>query len=172
MTHPGLLALAFAAMLFGVVLLFFSIRALLGVMRDAEVARVPAAAEQTVSFPAAGAYVLHLSQPRLSTALAHAEFSLRDGGAEVPSMPELIQVRASGFSTASISVRRFQVPQAGTIRLLVTGIAADADFSRSEFVFGRPNAGALVLRILGVVLGGIALVGGIVLCGLTLANKL
>jgi hypothetical protein len=93
MTHPELLALAFAAMLFGVVLLFFSIRAVLGVMRDSEVARMPAAAEQTVSFPAGGAYVLHLSQPRLSKALAHAKFSLRDGGAEVPSMPEFTQVR-------------------------------------------------------------------------------
>jgi hypothetical protein len=172
MTHPEPFALAFAAMLFGVVLLFFSIRALLGVLRDSEVARMPAAAEQTVNFPAGGAYILYLSGPRLSKAPMHAKFSLRDGGAEVPSMPKFRQLRSSGFSTASISLRRFHVPHAGTYRLLVTGIAVGPDLSRTEFVFRTPNAGALVLRILGIILGGVALVSGIVLTSLTLTNKL
>lgn len=171
--HSGLLVLTVGAMALGAVVLGFSIKSLLALLRDAEVARVPGAVEQTVAFKEPGTYVLHVEQPRLNTALHSAGFSLRDArGSEVRSTAVIFHTTKSGFSTASISVRSFDVERAGSCRLVVSGVRADADLSRVELIFTRPYAAAMVLRILGIVVGAACLIGGLVFTALLYAGKL
>ena len=171
--HPGLMPLTIGAMLLGGVLLYFCIGGVLRLLRESEVVALPAAAQQQVTFQEPGSYVLHQRQPRLNTALMRAQFALRDaGGNDVPSSAIIFRTRTSGFSTASISVRSFEVPRAGAYTLIVTGIKADADLSRVELVFTRPYAGQLVLWILGIVLGGVCTIGGLVFTSLLYAGKL
>ena len=161
------------AMALGAVLLFFNITGILRLLRESEVAKLPALAEQAVSFAEGGTYVLHIDQPRLNTALLHATFAMRDvGGGEVPSSPVIFRTRSSGFSTARISLRNFEVPRAGTYLLVTSGIAAGADLARVTLVLTRPYSGALVLRILGIVLGGVCLIGGLVFTSLKYAGKI
>jgi hypothetical protein len=111
-------------MALGIVLLYFSITRIVRLLRDSEVTRVPAAAESTVTFGAPGTYVLHIEQPRFNMAMWSAKFALRDGasGADVRSSPVIFRATRSGFSTASVSVRYFEIGHAGEYRLLVTGI--------------------------------------------------
>jgi hypothetical protein len=158
------MAVSIAAILFGVVLLYFSITRIFTLLRESEVARVPAAAEAAVAFSAPGTYVLHVDQPRFNLAMFGAKFTLRDAvtGADVRSSPVIFRTTVSGFSTASVSVRYFEIERAGKYRLFVTGIDPGSDLSRVQLIFTRPYAAPLLLLILGTVLGGTCLIAGLV----------
>jgi hypothetical protein len=169
--NPALMSLSVAAIVLGGVVLFFSITGLLKVLRESEVARLPAKAEQSVTLKEAGSYVLHVSHPRLDGSLDNASYSLRSSaGQEVKSSPSLVRTTVSGLSSVRMSVRNFEVEQPGMYRLSVSG--ASGDISRNELVFTRPYAAAMVARILGIVFGGICLMGGIVFTALLKAGKL
>ncbi len=82
-------------------------------------------------------------------ALLRADFALRDGtnGSDVRSSPVIFRTTTSGFSTASISMRQFDV--------------------------GHPAyAGALFLLIVTTVFGGVCLIGGLVFTALQYVGKL
>ena len=171
--HAGWLPVTIAAIAIGAVLLFFSISGILRVLREAEVARMPAKAEQSVTFREPGSYVLFVQQPRFDAPLRNATFSLRtSGGAEVSSSPSIFRTTVSGGSTARISVRNYEIAQPGTYRLLMSNVDAGADLSRCELIFTHPFAGALIARILLTVGGAIALIGGIVFTALIKTGKL
>jgi len=166
--------LSVGAMLLGAALLYFTITRIVGLLRDSEVARVPAAAEAAVSFDAPGTYVLHIEQPRFNIAMWSAKFALRDAvtGSDVSSSPVIFRTTSSGFSTARVSVHYFEVERAGAYRLFVTGIDPASDVSRVQLIFTRPYAAPLVLLILGTVLGGGCLIGGLVFTALQYAGKI
>ncbi len=107
-------------------------------------------------------------------ALLRADFALRDGtnGSDVRSSPVIFRTTTSGFSTASISIRQFDVGHPGVYRLLVTGIDPSSDLSRVELFFTRPYAGALFLLIVTTVFGGVCLIGGLVFTALQYVGKL
>ena len=162
-----------AAALVGAVLAAFSIARLLRVLRASILARLPVVPEQDVRFAAAGTAILCIEQPHLGTAFAGVDFAMRDDdGHDVPSAPIVFRSKVSGFSRVRLSVRAFEIPRAGRYRLTASGIAPGRDMSQSSLVFARPFAGAMVLCILGITLGGMALVAGIVLASLRLAGKL
>ncbi len=167
-------ALTVGVALLGATILFFSIMRLVALMRESEVARLPAAAEGRVTFEEAGPYVLHIEQPRFNLALLHAEFALHDPrtDADVRSSPVIFRTTTSGFSTASVSIRRFEIERPGIYRLLVSGIDPEGDLSKIHFIFARPYAAALFVLILCTVLGGACLVGGTVFTALQYAGKL
>ena len=76
---------AIGAMLLGAALLAWSIGQTLSLLREWLVARLPVAAQQAVSFPAAGRYDLYVQHPRHAGELRREKFSLLvAGGAEVP----------------------------------------------------------------------------------------
>jgi hypothetical protein len=166
--HPWLMALTVGAMLLGGVLLYYSITRIVRLLRESEVARLPAAAESAVTFGAPGTYVLHIEQPRFSLAMFSAQFALRDAvtGADVRSSPVIFRTTNSGLSTASVSVRYFEIERAGGYLLVVSGIDPARDLSRVNLVFTRPYAAPLFLLILCTVLGGFGLIGGFVLTAL------
>jgi hypothetical protein len=172
--HPWLMALTICAMPLGAAVLFFGITRILRLLRESEVARLPATTEADVTFNQAGSYVLHVEHPRFNVALLHADFALRDetNGSDVRSSPVIFRTTTSGFSTASTSIRRFEVGHPGVYRLLVTGIVPTSDLSRVELIFSRPYAAALVLLIVATIFGGACLIGGLVFTALQYVGKL
>ena len=171
--QPWFMALSIGAMLLGAVALYFSITNIFKLLRESEVARVPAAAEAAVAFSAPGTYVLHIDQPRFNLAMFGAKFALRDPvtGADVRSSPVIFRTTVSGFSTASVSVRYFEIERAGSYHLFVTGINPANDVSRVHLIFTRPYAMPLMLLIFGTVLGGMCLIGGLVFAALQYSGK-
>ena len=154
-------------------LVVWSILRLLRVIRESIIARLPAIAEQDVRFAAPGSVVLCIEQPHFSMPFAGVDFSMRDDyGHDVPSTPIVFRSTVSGFARVRLSLRAFDVPRAGHYRLVASGIAPGRDMSDAAIVFARPFVGAMVLAIFGIVLGGIALIGGTVLASLHFAGKL
>jgi hypothetical protein len=169
-----LLPAAIAAVLLGAALLFFNITGLLALLRETDVAILPVVPEQEVRFTDAGSYVLEIEQPRLSRAMRGAHFRLLDAKAdeEVPSRPIVFRGTRAGLSSARLSERTFHVPHSGSYRLQIGGLAPAADVSAVQVVFTQPNTPVLVLRILGIVGGGVCLIGGVVFMSLRLGGKL
>jgi hypothetical protein len=172
--NPWLIALTIGATLLGAAILFFSITRIFALLRDSEVARLPAVSQGQVSFPDPGTYTLHIEQPRLNTALLDAQFVLRDPAqsADVRSSPVIFRTTSSGFSTASLAIRQFEIEHPGVYRLFVSGIDPAGDLSRIQLVFTRPYATKLFVLIVCIVLGGGCLIGGLVFSALQYAGKI
>lgn len=161
------------AALVGAALLAWSIARLLRVLRESILARVPAVAEQDVRFAEPGAAVLCIEQPHFGMAFAGVDFAMRDDhDREVPSTPIVFRSKVSGFSRVRLSVRAFEIPRAGRYRLVASGIPPGRNMSDAAIVFARPFVGAMVACILGITIGGMALIAGIVLTSLRMAGKL
>jgi hypothetical protein len=173
MTVPIATQALVAAALVGAVLVSYSILRLVAIVRKSVLARLPTVTEQDVTIAEAGAVVLCIEAPHFGTQFAGVDFAMRDGiGREVPSAPILFRAKVSGFSRVRLTLRSFDIPRAGRYRLIASGIAHGRDMSETAIVLTRPFVGAMVLAILGVVLGGIALIGGTVLASLRIAGKL
>jgi hypothetical protein len=168
------MALSIAAMFLGAVVLYVTIARIFSLLRDAEVARIPAAAEAIVAFSAPGTYVLHVDQPRLGMAMLGANFVLREeaSGTDVRSRPVILRTTTAGFSTASVSVRSFDIERAGSYRLLITGLDSGSDLSRVQLIFARPYTAMLLLLIFAIIFGGACLIGGMVFTALQISGKL
>ena len=157
----------------GAVLLGWSIRRLVAVVRSSILVRVPVLAEQDVTLAQAGTVVLCIEAPHFGTQFAGVDFAMRDSaGRDVPSAPIVFRAKVSGFSRVRLSVRSFDIARPGRYRLVANGIAPGRDMSEAAVVLTRPFVGAMVLWILGTTLGGMALIGGTVLTSLRLAGKL
>jgi hypothetical protein len=167
------IALTIAIALAGLALIGYAIVRLLAVLRASIIVRLPMLPEQDVQFAQAGPVVLCIETTHLDSSFAGVDFALRDaGGRAVDSAPIVFRSRVSGLSRVRLSVRTFDIPVAGRYRLIVAGIAPARDMSQTALVFTRPFVGAMVACILGIVLGGFALIGGIVFTALGLAGKL
>ena len=168
-----MLAVSLTAMTLGAFLLFFSITRLLNHVRGSVVARLPVTAEQTLRFDHAGTFILNVEGPRFSKLLPNAQYVLREGssGKEVRSWPIVFRTTTSGFSRVRLSIRGFEIPQAGSYVIAITGIDPAADAAQSAIVFTRPYGAALVVLILGIVLGAASLIGGVVFTALQFAGK-
>lgn len=174
MAATGAVALTIGAMVLGVAILAFTITRLVGLLRASVVGRLPAVAEQFVAFEQPGTFILHLEQPRFSTVLRRAAFSLRDsaGNREVRPWPILFRTTSSGVSTVRLSVRGFAVERPGRYALSIAGIAPDNVTEQHAVVFTRPYAAAMVLLILGIILGGFCFIGGLVFTVLRLTGSI
>ena len=171
--QPQWLMLTLGAMVLGAALLVFTITRLIGLLRESVVARLPAAARQSVSFGQPGTFILYVEHPRFKTALSRADFSLRDaqGTHEVRSWPIVLRTTTSEFATVRISVRGFAVERPGPYELVMTGVSPDRDLSSDALIFMRPYGAFLVVLILGIILGAACLIGGLVFTALELAGK-
>ena len=168
------IAATISAMLAGIALLAFTITGLIRLVRESVVARLPAVAEQFVAFERPGTFVLHLEGPRFSGALRRAAFSLKDpaGNREVRSWPILFRTTASGFSSVRVSVRGFAVERPGRHALTASGLDADTVTPQHALVFTRPYTAAMVLLILGIILGAFCCIGGLVFTALRLTGAI
>jgi len=171
--QPQFLTLTIGAMLLGAAILFYTITGLIGLLRESVVARLPAVAQQRVSFEQPGTFNLYVEHPRFKTALSHADFSLRDAasGQDVQSWPIVLRTTSSGFATVRISVRGFAVERPGRYELAITGISPDSELSSDALIFMRPYGVPMVVLILGIILGAFCFIGGLVFTALQLAGK-
>ena len=155
----------------GLIAIVFSVARLIALVRASVIVRLPAIAEQDVDFAQAGRVVLCIEQSRLDSTLWRARFALRDAtGRDLPAAPILMRTEVSGFSRVRLSVQRFDLPNRGRYRLIADGIAPGN--SDAAIVFTRPFAAKLVIWILAIVLGGFAMIGGIVLTALRATGQL
>jgi hypothetical protein len=157
----------------GAALLAYSIVRLLAVVRASIIVRLPAVPEQDVEFKRAGQTVLCIETTHFGSAFSGVDFALRDAaGRDVPSAPIVFRTKVSGFARVRLSVRMFEIARPGRYRLIATGIPPGRDMSQAALVFTRPFAAAMVLWILGIVVGGFGVIGGIVFSALRFAGKL
>jgi len=168
------MALGAAGVLLGAIVLYFCIQRMFALLRDSEIASLPATTGGDITLDAVGTCVLHVEQPRLNLAMLHARFALRDleAGNDVPSSPVLFRTTVSGFATVRWAARYFEIAHAGRYRLMVDGINPDSDLSRIRLIFTRPFAAMLMLSILGILCGSICLIGSIVFTALTVTGKI
>lgn len=171
---PMLMPAASGAMLLGTLLLFFSLGGLLALMRESDVLSLPVVAEQELDFASAGRYVLELEQPRLSAVQRGLRFRLQDvnRAQDVSSAAIVFRSTRSSFTRARIPERIFDLPRAGHYRLFISGLSPGTDALALRIFFRRPYAGALIVRILGIVVGGVGLIAGLVFMSLRFAGKL
>jgi hypothetical protein len=171
--HMFPIELTIGVAVLGAALLAYSIMRLLAVVRASVIARVPAVPEQDVEFKEAGQIVLCIETTHFGSAFSGVDFALRDAvGRDLASAPIVFRTKVSGFARVRLSVRTFEIPRAGRYRLVAIGIPPGRDMSEAALVLTRPFAGAMVLWILGIVLGGFGLIGGTVLSALRFAGKL
>jgi len=124
--------------------------------------------EQTLILDTTGPMLLHGEGPRFTTAFGAMEFQLirEADGARIPLKSVLIKSSSAGLRLVTLSLRRFEIETPGPHRLLVSGApAADARVDHRLFVT-QDHRGRLGGVVVGLVLSGIATLGGI---GLSLA---
>lgn len=162
------MALGAVGAFLGAAVLYFCVRRIFALLRDSELARLPAAESEEVTFNQPGTVVLHVDQPRLNMAMWRVRYTLRDttAGTDVPSSPVLFRTTVAGLTTVRLSVRYFEIQHAGRYRLLVEGINPTSDVSRVQLIFMRPFAAKLILSILGVLFGSAFLIGSVTLTAL------
>jgi hypothetical protein len=168
------MALGSIGVLLGAIVLYFCIRRIFALLRDSELAGLPAADGGEVTLDSIGTCVLHVEQPRLNLAMLRARFVLRDleTGIDVPSSPVLFRTTVSGFATVRWSARYFEIAHAGRYRLVVDGINPDSDLSRIRLIFTRPFGAMLMFLIIGILCASICLIGSIVFTALTATGKI
>ena len=156
------------AALGGAALLLVALRALLrGLGGKAPLqtvlATLPLAAGQRVDLPA-GPVILNAEGRSLSTTFAGLRWTLLDAQRRaVPSRPVIFRTKRSGLATTRLELLRFDVPSEGTYDLRAEGADIPSD-PGARLVLARPfDAVRLVMIILGVVLGGGALIAGTVM---------
>lgn len=166
----GLGVLGFAT---GVIVLAFSIRSLVGVVKGSVLRMLPLAPRQEFRLDEPGEVLLHLEGPRFSRLLAlpwtvggagGPHVVVRDPvtGGEVPARPALLRPRVSGFGRSRLGIRVFQAGHRGPFELAVDGWPADLAPTDFGLVLTRPYTSAMVGRILAIVVGGLLSAGGLV----------
>jgi hypothetical protein len=144
-----------------VVLLAMAIRSLVRLTRDAPVASLPVRDEQTVEL-SPGDYDLNI-EGRIGTSdFAGLGYALEDAsGGAVALRPVLMRARVNTFSRARLQLRTFSIGQAGRYRLRVTGLRG-TESPENRLVIGRGARGALVARIVAIVILGVLTIGSFV----------
>ncbi len=146
--------------------LVFTIRGVIVVMRESEIARVPLAPSQSgiervplarsleVYFPEAGPVVLGAELPRFSKFFAHATFELSSmSGERVPGRSSLFRMSTAKVSTMTMNLMDFDIPHPGRYVLRIAGIEQSVEGSEEYFIFfARPHGAKTIGFILGIVL--------------------
>jgi hypothetical protein len=145
----------------GVWLLVRSIRGLLQATRGAIVATLPAVREQRLTLAEGGRFTLMVEGRLFTSDFAHADFALADSaGRSVPLTTLLIRTNVNSMGRARLGLREFEAAP-GSYTLTVTGLPSDQD-ADNRLIVSRPIGGAIVLRVLGIVVSGIFVIGSLV----------
>lgn len=130
---------AIALLVLGALMLAVAIVRILRVRRQLVIATLPLVAEQRVTFPAAGDYILHADGPLLSTYFWGLKYALADAATNTPvnSFPTIMRAHTSTFSRARMALRRFFVLREGEHVLRVTGLRPERDTSAANIVFSK-----------------------------------
>ncbi|QQP97846.1 hypothetical protein [Lysobacter enzymogenes] len=155
-----LLPLAFVA---GLIVLGRVVPSLMRLIDKAVVARVPARSGERLSVPA-GRYDLCVEGRTFSADFLGVRYALHDaGGAPVVVHRKVLsRTKTSGMDGSTrISTGWFELACDGELSLSVEGMSAEAQ-QRAWIVVQRPVGAGIAVRVVALVLGGIATIGGIV----------
>jgi len=130
-------------------------------------ARVPVIATQEVSIDASGSMLLHGEGARGTSAFADLDFQLTStkDGSVVRLVKPQFRVSSSGTSRSRLSLRSFEIEEAGGFRLDVLGLgtASTGGDAPIEVVITRDRRKWMVGTIVGLTFGAIAFLGGLAL---------
>lgn len=177
---PIVAAFGVLGLVAGSIVLALSIRSLGRLVRGNVLREAPLLPRQEVRLDQPGEVMLHLEGPRFARPLAFPwalggtsgpRFALYDPalGREVPSRPSRARPRVAGFRRMRVGLVVFEAGHRGPFELSVDNWPAGADPSAFAVVLTRPSTGAMVGRILAIVLGSLLAVGGLVAFILSLA---
>ena len=155
-------AVALSGLVFGPLLLLWSIFRLITLVQRSVVARVPLTGPQEVTLSEPGDYVLSIEAPRLSN-VSGLNYSVHEcaSGQEVPLFPDVMRTRVSGWEMVRLAVRRFTIARAG-IYLLQTYVPPGRDASRMSIVLSTSFLGSGFLAVIGIVAGAVLTLVGLI----------
>ncbi len=144
--------------------LISTIRGVIVVMRESEIARLPLATSLEVSLPEAGPVVLGAELPRFSRLFAHATFELSTASGEpVPGKSVLFRMSTAKVSTMTMNLMNFDIPHPGRYVLRVGGIEYLIEDAKDHFIiFSRPHTAQTMGYVLGIVLTSCAFIASLV----------
>lgn len=139
-------------------LLGWTVRSLVRVLRYSVVAALPICPEQPLQLPGAGSYDLYVEGLRFTTDFARIEFALLDPRrVPVRLRPAIFRTLVSGARRIRLRLRSFEATAAGRYTLQLSGIQPDQD-PENRIVVARSITQQMVLHILAiVVLGSLAM---------------
>lgn len=150
----------------GVVVVVFNTSRLIANHKE-HLARVPVVDAQDVSIAASGPMLLHGEGPRATNAFADLDFQLTStkDGHVVRLVKPHFKTSSSGTSRSRLSLRSFEIEEAGVFRLEVLGLAATRTESDApiEIVVTRDRRKWMAGTIVGLTFGAIAFLGGLAL---------
>ncbi len=154
-----LFALLFAAGLYALVRAVGSLLRLTG---TAIVARVPARSGERLNVPA-GRYDLCVEGRSFSLDFVGVHVALHGADGEpVPVHRKyLSRTKVSGFGSTRISTGWFELARDSELSLHVQGLSAQAQ-QRCRIVVQRPIGAGIAIRVVALVLGGFAVIGGLI----------
>lgn len=154
-----LFPLLFAAGLYALVRAIGSLLRLTG---TAIVARVPARSGERLQVPA-GRYDLCVEGRSFSLDFLGVDYSLHEAGGEPVRIHRkyLSRTKVSGFGSTRISTGWFELSRDSELSLSVQGLSAQAQ-QRCWIVVQRPIGAGIAIRVVALVLGGFAVIGGLV----------
>ncbi len=144
--------------------LILTIRGVIVVMRESEIARLPLATSLEVHFPEAGPVILGTELPRFSRLFAHATFELSaKSGERVPGQSVLFRMSTAKVSTMTMNLMNFDIPHPGWYVLRIVGIEQSIEDSKNHFiVFARPHGAQTMGYVLGIVFTSCAFIASLV----------
>lgn len=144
--------------------LVFTIRGVIVVLRQSEIARMPLGTSLEVRFQEAGPVVLGAELPRFSRLFSHATFELSAvSGERVPGQSVWFRMSTAKISTMTMNLMNFYIPHPGVYVLRVGGIGPSIEESEDHFIyFARPHGAQTMGYVLGIVLASCAFIASLV----------
>lgn len=135
------------------------------VMRQARLTSVPLVEEQGVEFAEAGRVVLCMEGPRFTTRFANLSYRLvGPDGSPAESRRSWFRSHTSGASTVRMELEYYRIPRAGRYTLHIVGLKpGEEPDSDHRVVFMKPHLARSLVRVVGIVLAGMLLIGSVVL---------
>jgi hypothetical protein len=142
------------------VLLCFSIRGVIRLVRQSLIMGVPLRAEQAIVFNEAGQVVLCIEGPMFTRRFAVLQYELATAeGTVVSGRPALFRARTSGFSSVRMELKYYDIPRPGHYILRIQGLQDEQKTDpRERIVFMRPH----LVRTIGFILAIVLTAGGFI----------
>lgn len=140
------------------------IRNLVRLQRQSLLLSIPLRQQQDIEFTIEGPVILCLHGPLLTTRFRGLTYELsRMNGLPVQGRRVWLRSRSSGFTSITMELYRYTIPEPGRYRLKVNGLGARQDTnSGHSLVFARPHTVKSISYVIGIVLSSILVIGSLV----------
>jgi len=140
------------------------IRNLVRLQRQSLMLSIPLRQQQDIEFMKAEPLILCLHGPWLTTRFGGLTYELsRMNGILVQGRGVWFRSRSSGFTTVTMELYRYAIPEPGRYRLKVNGLGARQDNdSEHSLEFARPHIAKSISYVIGIVLSSILVIGSLV----------